>query len=81
MTANGGRSGDTFLFPPSFFASTADASKSNENKLTHVADMFPARSNLPPPSLSMVTQSMLSVPEDTNDEETKRLREENARLK
>ena len=76
MITNGGRSGATFLCPPSFFANTADAS--NENRLTHAADLFPARSTTP---LTNVTQSMLSVPEETNDEETERLREENARLK
>ena len=64
----GGVGSDT-SFPPSFFASTADAS--NENKLTHAADMIPARHATPPP-FTLVTESMPSAPKYMSEEETQR---------
>ena len=60
--------GPHFSSRPRFFANNADASTDEQ---THAADMLRVRSATP---LTSVTQSILSAPEETNQEEIERLR-------
>ena len=62
---------------PPFFARPRSL-RTPPNKQTRAANMFPARFATP---FTNVRHTMFTAPEETSEEETERLREENTRLR